>query len=145
MTFGSGDNQIVFVNTGGHSAGSSYVYFEAEKVLVTGDLVQVDKYPYFGDKTTDLQAWIQTLKKWHGMNPSVVCPGHGRPVDKDYLRLEWVYFEDLISALTALKDDGVAMEEAVIHPSLPAGYWEENCCPEPSWFKYCIALSYSNL
>ncbi len=79
----------MFANTGGHTAGSSYVYVPSEKVLITGDLVQVDKYPYFGDQSTDIQAWIDTLKKWYAMNPTRVCPGHGRVVDTDYLKLEW--------------------------------------------------------
>ena len=55
-----------------------------------------------------------------------------------------MYFEELMSALKALKDEGVALEDAVIHPSLPAGYWEGSC-PEPRWFKYCIAQSYRSL
>ena len=142
--FGSAENRIVFANTGGHSAGSSYVYFPSENVLVAGDLVQVGKYPYFGDRTTDLGAWIDTLKLWHGMDPAKICPGHGWVVDKDYLLLESGYFEDLIEALAKMKSDGVPEEEAVVHTSLPAGYWDENL-PEPGWFKYCIALSYRSL
>lgn len=144
QTFGTSENRIVFANTGGHSAGSSYVYFPAENVLVAGDLVQVGKYPYFGDRTTDLSAWIDTLKLWHGMDPEKICPGHGWVVDKEYLQLESEYFEALTKALAKLKSDGVPEEEAVVHTSLPAGYWDESL-PEPGWFKYCIALSYRNL
>jgi glyoxylase-like metal-dependent hydrolase (beta-lactamase superfamily II) len=144
QVFGSPESNVVFAATGGHTAGSSYVSFPSESVLVTGDLVQVDKYPYFGDESTDIEAWIDTLKSWYATNPARVCPGHGRVVDRNYLRLELEYFEHLVTALRALKDDGVSMEEAVIHPSLPAGYWEDSC-PEPRWFKYCIALTYRNL
>jgi len=50
----------------------------------------------------------------------------------------------LVAALRTLKNDGVSMEDAVIHPSLPAGCWVDNC-PEPRWFKHCIALTYSRL
>jgi glyoxylase-like metal-dependent hydrolase (beta-lactamase superfamily II) len=142
--FGSPSKKVVFANTGGHTTGSSYVHVPSEKVLVTGDLVQVDKYPYFGDQSTDLRVWIDTLKSWYAINPSHVCPGHGRVADRTYLELEWTYFEDLLAALQVLKDEGVAMEDAVIHPSLPAGYWDDDS-PEPRWFKYCIALSYNNL
>ena len=144
QVFGSPPSQIVFANTGGHTTDSSYVYFPSEKVLVTGDLVQVDKYPYFGDPSTDLPVWIDTLKDWYAMSPARVCPGHGRVVDGGYLQLESEYFEELISALQSLKKDGVLMEEAVIHPSLPAGYWEDSC-PEPRWFKYCISQCYRSL
>ena len=144
QVFGSATSQLVFANSGGHTTGSSYVFLPLEKVLITGDLVQVDKYPYFGDQSTDLTIWVGTLKKWYAMNPARVCPGHGRVVDRDYLQLEWQWFEDLMAALQTLKEDGVPMEEAVIHPSLPAGYWDDDC-PEPRWFKYCIALCYRNL
>jgi glyoxylase-like metal-dependent hydrolase (beta-lactamase superfamily II) len=142
-SFGPNGSEVVFANTGGHTVGSSYVYFPSEGVLVTGDLVQV-KCPYFGDQTTDLQVWIDTLKSWHEMGPTRVCPGHGRPVEKDYLKSVWEYFENLTRTLRALKAEGVPAEEAVIHPSLPAGYWD-GCSPEPRWFKYCIALTYRNI
>ena len=142
--FGPPESQVVFAATGGHTTGSSYVYFPAESVLVSGDLVQVDKCPYFGDESTDLPVWVATLKNWYAADPVRVCPGHGRVVNREYLRLEWEYFENLLIALRALKEDGVSMEEAVIHPSLPAGYWQGSC-PEPRWFKYCIALTYSEL
>jgi glyoxylase-like metal-dependent hydrolase (beta-lactamase superfamily II) len=143
QTLGSGERTAVFATTGGHTVGSSYVWFPSERVLVGGDLVQVDKYPYFGDQTNDLSAWIGALKSWHAMNPKAICPGHGRVVDRDYLRLEWEYFEALIAALKKLKTEDVPIEEAVAHASLPTGYWPDQS--EPGWWKYCIALCYRNL
>lgn len=137
-------NQVVFRNTGGHSSGSSFVYFEAEGVLVTGDLVQVEKYPYFGDPSTDLGCWIRTLKEWSGLVPEKVCPGHGRVVDSAYLRVTWEYFESLIAELERLKAEGVPLEEVVVHPRLPVGYWDPDLA-EPGWWKYCIALQYRSL
>ena len=142
-SFGTGENRAIFVTTGGHTTGSSYVWFPSERVLVGGDLVQVDKYPYFGDKTNDLGLWISALKSWHEMNPATICPGHGRAVDKDYLRLEWEYFEQLIAALARLKAEDVPIEKAVVDASLPAAYWPDQ--PEPRWWKYCIALCYRSL
>jgi glyoxylase-like metal-dependent hydrolase (beta-lactamase superfamily II) len=143
QVFGSNDTRAVFATTGGHTTGSSYVWFPSEGVLVGGDLVQVDKYPYFGDSTNDLGLWIDALKGWYEMEPQAICPGHGRAVDKDYLRLEWEYFEALIAALTKLKADGVPIEKAVVDASLPTAYWPDQ--PEPRWWKYCIALSYRTL
>ena len=141
--FGTGKSEILFASTGGHTAGSSYVWLPSEGVLVGGDLVQVDRYPYFGDQTNDLDAWIGALRSWYSMKPNAVCPGHGRVVDRDYLRLEWEYFESLIAALERLKADNVPVEEVVVHASLPAGYWPDQ--PEPGWWKYCIALCYRGL
>ena len=143
QSFGSGDSRAVFSTTGGHTTGSSNVWFPSERVLVGGDLVQVDKYPYFGDQTNDLDIWINALKSWHRMDPTAICPGHGRVVDKDYLRLEWEYFEKLLTALAKLKAEDVPIEKAVIDASLPAPYWPEQA--EPRWWKYCIALCYRSL
>ena len=143
QTFGSDDSRAVFAATGGHTTGSSYVWFPSERVLVSGDLVQVDKYPYFGDTTNDLDLWINALKSWHEMAPTAICPGHGRAVDKNYLRLEWEYFEALIAALAKLKTEQVPVEKAVVDASLPAAYWPDQ--PEPRWWKYCIALAYRSL
>ena len=143
QTFGSGDSRVVFATTGGHTTGSSYVWYPSEGVLVGGDLVQVDKYPYFGDQSNNLPRWIDALKSWHGMEPTMVCPGHGRAVEKDYLRLEWEFFEAMIAALEQLKSEGVPIEEAVVNASLPAAYWPDQ--PEPRWWRYCIALCYRSL
>ncbi len=87
---------------------------------------------------------VETLKSLHAMSPRTVCPGHGRAVDKNYLRLEWEYFEAMITALEQLKRDGVPVGEAVVHTSLPTGFWPEDQ-PEPRWWKYCIALCYRSL
>lgn len=141
--FGTGDNKLIYATTGGHTTGSSYVWLPSEGVLITGDLVQVDKYPYFGDPSNDLPQWIDSLKRWHALEPAAVCPGHGRPVDKSYLRLEWEYFEALIAALTELKAEGVPVEQAVVHAGLPAGYWPDQS--EPRWWKYGIAQCYKAL
>lgn len=141
---GSGKNQLIFRNTGGHSSGSSYGYFPSEKVLIAGDLVQVDQHAYFGDPTTDMNAWIGALKKWEGMTVEKVCPGHGRAVDKSYLVSIRVFFEDLISALKKLKEENMPVEEVVRHSSLPKGYWPDGL-EKPSWYDYAIAVVYRGL
>ncbi len=144
ISFSEGSRRLVFRNSGGHSSCSSYVFFEPEGLVVAGDLVQVDQYPYFGDPTTDLEAWIGTLKLWAGMEVRKIAPGHGRVVDRAYLPQVWGFFESLIATLKELKAEGVAVEEAVRHPRLPKGYWDEGL-PEPRWWTYCIASLYRSL
>jgi len=144
IVFGGEERPLVFRNTGGHSADSSYAYFAAEGVLVSGDQVQVDKYPYFGDVSTDLDAWIAALKGWHEIKVTTVCPGHGKAVGSSYLPPIWRYFESLITTLTRLKAEGVSVEQAVVHPDLPAGYWPDGQA-EPRWWKMCIARAFQAL
>jgi glyoxylase-like metal-dependent hydrolase (beta-lactamase superfamily II) len=135
---------LLFRNTGGHSSCSSFVYFEAEGVLVSGDLVQAHRRPYFGDVSNDLPVWIDTLKEWHLMKVNAVCPGHGPTVDRDYLKLTWTYFEQLTAAIKELKAGGVSVQDSVSHESLPTGYWPDDGTP-PGWWPMCIARLYKSL
>jgi cyclase len=136
-----GSNELIIKLTGGHSSSCSYIYFPQEKVLVAGDNLQVDYYPYFGDQTGDMNAWIETLKKWEEMDIEKFCPGHGGVVDKAYLTSTRIYFEQLLAAINKLKADGIPVEQAVNHPSLPKGYWPEEI-KKPGWFESSIALLY---
>jgi glyoxylase-like metal-dependent hydrolase (beta-lactamase superfamily II) len=144
IKLGAGNDELIFTNTGGHTVCSSSVYFPGEKVLVSGDLVQVDQYPYFGDPGNDLKAWLNAFKQWENMPIEKICPGHGRPVDKSYITLMRNYFENLVSVLQKLKKENVALKEVIRHSDLPKGYWGENV-KRPVWFDYCIAALYQKL
>lgn len=143
-TFGTGKHQVVIRWTGGHTAGCSYALMTSEGVLVAGDNVQVDYYPYFGDQTGDMTVWIETLKQWENMDLQTICPGHGRIVDKSYVTMARRYFEDLVAALGKLKSDGVPIQEAVSHPGLPKGYWPGGL-EKPGWFDPAVAGLYRSL
>jgi glyoxylase-like metal-dependent hydrolase (beta-lactamase superfamily II) len=144
MTFGTGKQQVMIRWTGGHTAGCSFALMPSEGVLVAGDNVQVDYYPYFGDQTGDMTVWIETLKQWEKMDLNTICPGHGRIVDKTYVMMVRKYYEDLVAALTKLKSDGVPVQEAVSHPNLPQGYWPDGL-DKPGWFDPAVAALYRSL
>jgi len=141
---GEGEDRLILTNTGGHSVDSSSVYFPAERVLVAGDLVQVDQYPYFGDPTTDMDCWLGTFDRWLGMDIAAVCAGHGRAVGKEYIRRMSAYFRDLIDTVKKLKEEGVAVEKVPHHPALPEKYWPETK-EEPPWWGYAVAMIYQSL
>lgn len=143
-TFGTGKDQVVIRHTGGHTAGCAYALLASQGVLVSGDNVQVDYYPYFGDPTGDMAVWIETLVQWEGMDLKKVCPGHGRAVEKDYVTTMREYYEALVAALEKLKAEGVPIREAVVHPSLPKGYWPESL-EKPGWFDPSVAGLYRSL
>lgn len=142
--FGQGEDQLIFTNTGGHTSCSSSVFFPTQGVLVAGDLVQVDQYPYFGDPSTDMDKWLATFKKWQIMPIEKICPGHGRVVGKDYIKLMENYFLSLISKLKAFKKQKLSVNKIIRHPDLPRGYWGEEVT-RPVWFDYCLAFLYSKL
>ncbi|MFX1283531.1 MAG: MBL fold metallo-hydrolase [Promethearchaeota archaeon] len=64
-------------HSGGHTSGSSYIYFPAEKVLLTGDLIFQDIYPYAGDPTCNPEIWITQLQNFRKMDLQIIIPGHG--------------------------------------------------------------------
>jgi glyoxylase-like metal-dependent hydrolase (beta-lactamase superfamily II) len=141
---GEGNDQLIFTNTGGHSADSSSIYFPKEGVLVTGDLVQVDQWPYFGDPTTDMKAWLAAFNKWETLPVKKVCAGHGGVADLSYVKLMRTYFEKMIATLKVLKKQKLAIQEVVKHKDLPARYWKDSK-PQPRWWNYCIASLYQKL
>jgi glyoxylase-like metal-dependent hydrolase (beta-lactamase superfamily II) len=143
-TFGDGESRVVIRKAGGHTAGCSYAILSSDGVLVAGDNLQVDQFPYFGDRTGDMAVWIATLKQWEAMNLQSFCPGHGRAVDKAYVTEVRVYFEKLVATLRRLKSEGVPLQEAVNHPDLPAGYWP-NELEKPGWFDPAVAQLYRSL
>ena len=144
IVLGEGQTKLIITNTGGHTVCSSSVFFPSEGVLVSGDLVQVDQYPYFGDPTNDMKAWLTAFNKWENLPIKKVCPGHGRPVEKSYIILMKNYFEALISVLKTLKSRNLEAKDVVRHPELPAGYWGPEAS-RPQWFDYCIASLYKSL
>jgi glyoxylase-like metal-dependent hydrolase (beta-lactamase superfamily II) len=131
-------------NTGGHSACSSYAYLALEGVVIAGDLVQADQYAYFGDPTTDMNAWIETLGKWEKMSLKKVCSGHGREVGMTDLVHIREFFEEMMAALKKLKKDDVVVRDAVFHASLPKGYWPDGL-ERPGWYNNAIAFIYQGL
>jgi len=141
---GSGEDELILTNTGGHTIGSSSLYFAKESVIVTGDLVQVDQYPYFGDPTTDMDKWLATFRKWESLPIKKVCAGHGRIVGKEYITTMKNYFESLIASLKELKKKNLDVREVVRHEDLPKGYWGKDK-ERPRWFDYCIASLYQKI
>jgi hypothetical protein len=116
----------------------------SQGVLAAGDNLQVDYFPYFGDRTGNMIVWIETLKRWEGMDVQKICPGHGRIANETYITAVREYYEKLVAALKKLKSDGVPVREAVSHPDLPAGYWPEDL-EKPGWFDPAVAGLYRAL
>jgi glyoxylase-like metal-dependent hydrolase (beta-lactamase superfamily II) len=133
-----GKSQVVITLHGGHSNDSSSLYFPREGVLVCGDLVQVDQYPYFGDTGNHFPSWLKAFSAWLKLPVKKICPGHGRVVNLEYVSKMKNYFETLIEQVGKLKKSGVPVKEVVTHKTLPKPYWPEDV-PRPAWFSYCIA------
>lgn len=131
MVLGGGD--VVFQLVGGHSSCSSSIHVIPERVIMAGDLMQVDRTPYFGEPDTDVDKWIGALKTWEGMDVDAVVPGHGATVDRSYATSVRVFFEEMLEALKSLKEEGVPLDEVAHHPRLPSGYWPADAERKPTY------------
>ena len=137
-------NGIVFKVHGGHSAGSSSINIPDERCASLGDLVQSERQPYFGEPDTDINAWVGALDAWEGSDIAHVLPGHGPPVERDYLGGISGYFRDLTESLRSLKSKKIPEEEVHLNESLPLGYWPQDSPKKPAHY-YSIRQLYSNL
>jgi glyoxylase-like metal-dependent hydrolase (beta-lactamase superfamily II) len=131
MVLGGGD--VVFQLVGGHSSCSSSIHVIPERVIMAGDLMQVDRTPYFGEPDTDIDKWIGALKIWESMDLDTVVPGHGGSVDRNYVSSVRVFFEEMLGALRSLKEEGVPLDEVAHHSRLPLGYWPADAERKPTY------------
>jgi glyoxylase-like metal-dependent hydrolase (beta-lactamase superfamily II) len=131
MVLGGGD--VVFQLVGGHSSCSSSIHVIPERVIMAGDLMQVDRTPYFGEPDTDIGRWVGALKTWEDMDIGTVIPGHGGAVDQSYVSRVRVFFEEMLEALRSLKEEGVSLDEVAYHPRLPSGYWPVDAERKPTY------------
>ncbi|WP_107768305.1 MBL fold metallo-hydrolase [Nocardioides terrigena] len=82
-----GDRIVELIHPGrGHTAGDLVVRVPDADVMVAGDLVEESDKPFIGDDSFPLE-WPLTLDLVLGLttDETVVVPGHGRLVDKDYV------------------------------------------------------------
>jgi glyoxylase-like metal-dependent hydrolase (beta-lactamase superfamily II) len=139
-----GDSEIVFKVEGGHSACSSSIHNKTSQIMVTGDLVQAERYPYFGESDTDLGRWIEALETWEALDINHVLPGHGPVVTRAYLGRVKTFLQGMLSSVKQLKEQGVAVDEVIHHPDLPSGYWPYDAERKPA-YDYSIRKLYQHL
>ncbi len=135
---------IVFNVHGGHTACSSSVNIPEENCVALGDLVQSERPPYFGEPDTDINAWVGALEAWEGSDIAHVLPGHGPPVEREYLRGVSGYFSELTESLRSLKNENIPADGIHLNESLPSGYWPEDSPKNPAHY-YSIRRLYASL
>ena len=72
------DLYVEVIHLGGHTSGSSIIYFPYEKVLFASDLIFAKMFPYAGDTTCNPELYIKALETMREMKPDIIVPGHGR-------------------------------------------------------------------
>lgn len=94
---------ISFVGPG-HTSGDILLHLVDDKILFTGDLLEVQTVPNLADAYT--QEWIARLEEMQQMNVDRFVPGHGPVGTKEDLRALQTYLEKLTGMVRPIARDG---------------------------------------
>lgn len=116
-----GDRIVEVVHLGrGHTAGDAVMRVSDADVTYAGDLVEQSGVPGFGDDCFPLE-WPETLDLMIGMlgGDSLVVPGHGLPVDKDFVMHQRASIGAVAEGIRDLAGRGVAAKDMAEETSWP--------------------------
>ena len=131
---------IVVKRVGGHTTDSAYVYFPAERVLFSGDLIFAKTFPWGGEPTADPDEWIETLKEFQRMDIEKIVPGHGPVCDLKEVQTYLDFFDNVAKIMKDLITEGRTMEEVVTFDDYPQFYPVEPL--RPWWREETLAHWY---
>jgi glyoxylase-like metal-dependent hydrolase (beta-lactamase superfamily II) len=115
-----GDRLVELVHPGrGHTGGDLVVRVPDADVLLAGDLVEESAPPSFGDDSWPME-WPLSLDIVLGLttSASVIVPGHGDPVDRDFVEEQRNTIGTVAETIRDLSTRGVPLDQA-----LAAGTW----------------------
>ncbi|MCE7743421.1 MAG: MBL fold metallo-hydrolase, partial [Candidatus Heimdallarchaeota archaeon] len=72
-----GSRIVRFIETNGHTQGSSFVYIPDENTILTGDLLFAKMFPFAGDPSVNPYLWVEAFQQMIDLKPNIVIPGHG--------------------------------------------------------------------
>ena len=115
-----GDRAVELVHPGrGHTSGDLVVRVPDADVLLAGDLVEESSPPFFNDDSWPMD-WPLSLDIVLGLSTAdtLVVPGHGSPVDRDYVEEQRNTIGIVAETIRDLATRGVPVDQA-----LDAGEW----------------------
>jgi glyoxylase-like metal-dependent hydrolase (beta-lactamase superfamily II) len=115
-----GDRAVELVHPGrGHTSGDLVVRVPDADALLAGDLVEESAPPYFNDDCWPMD-WPLSLDIVLGLTTpaSVVVPGHGAPVDREFVETQRNEIGIIAETIRDLAGRGVPLAQA-----LDAGEW----------------------
>lgn len=116
-----GDRAVELVYPGrGHSSGDIVIRVPDVDVLLAGDLVEESSPPYFNDDSWPMD-WPLSLDMVLGLTTpaSVVVPGHGSPVDRDFVEDQRNTIGIVAETIRDLAGRGVPVGEALASAEWP--------------------------
>lgn len=108
-----GGENLEVMYTNAHFPGDSMVWLPKEKILVSGDLIYVDRMLGVHDTSSVKNAWAawQELVK---LNPTTIIPGHGQVCDMAKAKKDTGdYYAFLINVIAKAAQDMAPMDEVI--------------------------------
>ena len=127
-TIDLGDRAVDLVHPGrGHTAGDLVVRLDDADVLLAGDLVEESDMPAFGPDCFPMEWPLSLDLALQLIGPgTVVVPGHGAPVDLDFVQEQRSSIGVVAETIRDLAGRGVPLAEAI--GSAPWPYPAERLC-----------------
>jgi|GEM_PF-568093 len=119
---------VKMIHTGGHTDCSSIVYYPDDKLLFSGDILFVGRFPWAGDPTADPDDWIEAFRTMLKLDARTIVPGHGPLCDKSEVEKQLGWFKAVRAEMRAQIASGASEDEAVGH-GYPALYPSDR----PEW------------
>lgn len=107
------DTKITIKNTGGHTAGSSYVFYPEAKALMAGDNLFINSFPWAGDQSANPQKWIDTFKEYLSLDVEYFIPGHGPVSTKVEVQEYLDYFDKVVVLMRKMITQGFSEDKIV--------------------------------
>lgn len=97
-----------------HSGSDVVMLVEPERVVFAGDVVQNGRVPFMNGDDVDTSRWLAALDAIEKLNPTVVIPGHGRPIRgaKEALSFTRTYIETVRARMAQAVADWTDFDKA---------------------------------
>ena len=118
-TLSVGGRPVVLAYFGpGHTDNDIVAHVPDAGVVFAGDLVEQGAPPAFGDAYP--LAWPAAVAGIIGLAPTVVSPGHGEPVDLDFVRGQQAELTLIADLCSDVVTDRCSMSDALLRSPYPA-------------------------
>ena len=144
LTIGSEENKIILTLTGGHSLDSATIFLPSEKVLITGDEFYHSHVPLLAGPPESHENWLKALKSWEKLDVETVIPGHGAPIEFEYVVNARKFVERTFKIVKELKEKNIEVDEAIKDERLKDYYGKSNW-KDPIWWKESLKALYQIL
>ncbi|NHJ48898.1 MAG: MBL fold metallo-hydrolase [Asgard group archaeon] len=144
LILSKGKKMIIATNSGGHSLDSATIYIPSEEVLITGDEFYHSLVPLLGGLPESHENWLNALKNWENLTIKKVIPGHGIPVDFDYVSKARLFVEKMFEALYELKEKNTKDDDILKDERLMNFYGKSNW-KDDEWWKMNIKALYQKI